>query len=126
MIDDSPLRIDTHHPDPGTVALTVTGDLDFETADELVDHAAPLITTGVRTIRLDVSGLDLCDSSGLSALIHVNQDAQRVGATFVITGVTMQLMRILEVTGLDTVLGVDPAPARREAPLATHGRIDAV
>jgi anti-sigma B factor antagonist len=116
MIDDSPLRIDTTHPDRTTVALTVSGDLDFETADELVGHAGPLITSGVRMICLDLSGLDICDSSGLSALIHVNQDAQRVGAAFVITGITAQLSRILEVTGLDTVLGTavdaDHASAR--------------
>lgn len=114
MIDDSPLRIDAHRPDRSTVALTVAGDLDFDTADELVAHAERLLTSEIRTICLDLSGLEICDSSGLSSLIHVSQDARRLGVAFVIAGVTPQLRRILEVTGLDTVLGVARVPAGRQ------------
>ncbi len=44
----------------------------------------------------------------------MSQDARRAGATFEITGVTPQLRRILEVTGLDTVLGTAPAPATHD------------
>ncbi|GAB7038507.1 MULTISPECIES: STAS domain-containing protein [Catenuloplanes] len=105
MIDDSPLRIHTSHPDKATVVLSLFGDLDFDTAEELVDQATRALTPAIRAICLDLSGLYICDSSGLSALIHISQDARGTGATFTMTGITAQLRRILEVTGLDTVLG---------------------
>ncbi len=103
------------------MVLTVSGDLDFDTAEELVAHASQLLGAETGAICLDLSELYICDSSGLSALIHVSQDARRVGATFAITGVTNQLRRILEVTGLDTVLGTEPvrAPASRASKATT-------
>ncbi|MDR7274992.1 STAS domain-containing protein [Catenuloplanes atrovinosus] len=111
MIDDSPLRIDVSHPDPATALLSLAGDLDFDTAEELVDEAERALITEIRTLRLDLSGLYICDSSGLSALLHIHHDAREVGTDFEITGVTAQLRRILEVTGLDAVLGTTPAEA---------------
>ncbi|GAB7051625.1 STAS domain-containing protein [Catenuloplanes indicus] len=105
MIDDSPLRIHQSHPDKTTVILSLSGDLDFDTAEELVDHAGRALTPGISSLSLDLSGLYICDSSGLSALIHISQEARGLGATFAMTGITAQLRRILEVTGLDSVLG---------------------
>ncbi|MFE0007146.1 STAS domain-containing protein [Streptomyces erythrochromogenes] len=54
---------------------------------------------GLRDLRLDCAGLSAVDSSGLAALLMVRRLADKAGAGLHIDGRTVQLNRILEITG---------------------------
>ncbi len=98
-----PLRVEVVRDEPGTATLRVSGDLDFETNDELHRVAVRLIEEGRCRLRLDLSGLGLCDSSGLSALIELHRAAGLAGGWLRIDRPNPVLVRLLQRTGLDRV-----------------------
>jgi anti-sigma B factor antagonist len=94
------LTIEVSRPDAGHARLRLTGELDYDTAPELVAVAAGL--HGEQQLTIDLSGVGLCDSSGLSALLIVRRG---VGAIR-LTGVSPQIQQLLDRTGLTELLSV--------------------
>ncbi|GAB3808461.1 STAS domain-containing protein [Micromonospora zhanjiangensis] len=110
------LAIEVVRSGPETARLRLRGDLDFETAGSLVSAAATARGDGFRQLEVDLSGLGMCDSSGLSALIDIFKAGERTGGSVRLTDVGDQLRRLLHRTGLDDVLGVgEPSPEHRSA-----------
>ncbi|GHJ08404.1 hypothetical protein TPA0907_27710 [Micromonospora humidisoli] len=102
------LTIEVTRPDAGTARLRLTGDLDFDTAPELVEAAARVRADGHRALVIDLSGVGLCDSSGLSAFVVLRQG----GAGPVrLTGVNARLQQLLDRTGLAELLAGQEQPA---------------
>lgn len=99
-MSDQLLTIEATRLDAGHVRLRLTGDLDFDTAPELTAAAADLHGDEV---LIDLSGVSICDSSGLSALLVVQRNARVMH----LTGVSPQLQRMLDRTGLAELLTVD-------------------
>ncbi|RKN48566.1 STAS domain-containing protein [Micromonospora endolithica] len=99
------LTIEVTRLDAGRARLRLTGDLDYDTAPELTDLAAELRREGCQELEIDVTGVGLCDSSGLSAFLV----AHRAGTGPVrLTGVGPQLQQLLDRTGLAELLAVEP------------------
>ncbi|MFY1622244.1 STAS domain-containing protein [Micromonospora sp. WMMD723] len=102
------LTIEVTRLDAGTARLRLTGDLDFDTAPELIEAAAGVRADGHRTLIVDLGGVGLCDSSGLSAFVVLSQG----GAGPVrLTGVSTRLQQLLDRTGLAELLAVEEQPA---------------
>jgi anti-sigma B factor antagonist len=99
-MSDQLLTIEATRLDAGHVRLRLTGDLDYDTAPELTAAAADLHGDEV---LVDLSGISICDSSGLSALLVVQRSARVIH----LTGVSPQLQRMLDRTGLAELLAVD-------------------
>ncbi|MDO3704879.1 STAS domain-containing protein [Micromonospora sp. C28SCA-DRY-2] len=98
------LTIEVDRLDSGRARLRLSGELDFDTAPELVAATADLRRDGYRELLIDLAGVTLCDSSGLSALVV----AHRGDAAVVrLTGVGPQLASLLNRTGLTELLGVE-------------------
>ncbi|MDG9674370.1 STAS domain-containing protein [Micromonospora sp. DH14] len=97
---DQLLTIETTRLAAGHVRLRLTGELDYDTAPELIAAAAEL-RSGV-PVLVDLTGVTLCDSSGLSALLVVH----RAAGAIQLTGVSPQLQRMLDRTGLSELLAV--------------------
>ncbi|MET8277754.1 STAS domain-containing protein [Micromonospora sp. NPDC005174] len=97
------LTIEVSRPDADHVRLRLTGELDYETAPELVAAAADL--RGGQQVTIDLSRVGLCDSSGLSALLIV----RRVAGSIRLTGVSRQVQQLLDRTGLTELLSVQTA-----------------
>ena len=57
----------------GHARLRLTGDLDFDTAPELLDAATRARADGCPELTIDLVGLGLCDSSGLSAFLVLSR-----------------------------------------------------
>ncbi|MFJ1566434.1 STAS domain-containing protein [Streptomyces erythrochromogenes] len=100
------------------VRVELSGDLDHLHADRLIGAVDRLLAAhpGLRDLRLDCAGLSAVDSSGLAALLMVRRLADKAGAGLHIDGRTVQLNRILEITGtLDhlTAPGAGAQPLRR-------------
>ncbi|MGC5311002.1 STAS domain-containing protein [Micromonospora zamorensis] len=99
-MSDQLLTIETTRLDAGHVLLQLTGELDYDTAPELTAAAADLSGDEV---LIDLTGVSLCDSSGLSALLVVQRSARALR----LTGVSPQLQRMLDRTGLTELLAVE-------------------
>jgi anti-anti-sigma factor len=87
---------------PRMATVGITGDLDYETADDLVDVASKLITadTGVRDLHLDFSTTAFLDSAALSALLLLHRRASQAGIGLHLDNRPPFLDRVLQVTGL--------------------------
>ncbi|MEV4711388.1 STAS domain-containing protein [Micromonospora sp. NPDC049374] len=93
------IEVDRH--DAGKAELRLTGDLDFDSAPELIDVVATLRRDGYQQFVIDLSGVGMCDSSGLSAFVV----AYRGGSVPLrLTGVNPTLRQLLDRTGLAELL----------------------
>jgi anti-anti-sigma factor len=99
------LHIDASCPLPGTVQVTVTGEIDLSTADIL--HAGLLGVLSARQphrIEVDLAGVTFMACAGLTALVAAGQAAARIGCPLRITNPQPIVRRILDLTGLLDVL----------------------
>lgn len=95
-----PLPTDRH-------VLVVQGDLDLATAHELTSAAAPLVADarlGDPALRLDLAGVTFLDSTGVGALLEVHSSAVAGGGRVEVISMSPVVERVLELTGLLTVL----------------------
>lgn len=62
-------------------------------------------------LELDISGLTFLDSSGISALLQVKSDLQADGHDLILISPTNSVRRVLEITGLLGVFGLEEGSA---------------
>ncbi|MFF3869335.1 STAS domain-containing protein [Micromonospora sp. NPDC001898] len=103
------LTIEVTRSEAGRARLRLTGELDFDTAPELTATAEELRRDGCHELEIDLDGVGLCDSSGLSALVVIHR---RGSGPTRLTGVRGQVQRLLDRTGLSEVLAADADDAR--------------
>ncbi|MFI7388486.1 STAS domain-containing protein [Streptomyces sp. NPDC049813] len=106
----SPLRI-AHNTTATGPVLHVNGELDYEHARALREHAQRCALAPEVRLTIDLSGLQFCDSTGLSTLLAVLHHAQAAGSDLTLTAVPADTLRILTSTGLDQVFTLQPAAA---------------
>ncbi len=87
----------------GCTILSVTGELNLESAHQFTSPVGALATAGPRLrLVLDLAGLTWWDSSGLAALIIAGQQVSaRPGARMVVAGLPGHLVQRLQGAGLD-------------------------
>jgi anti-sigma B factor antagonist len=64
---------------------------------------------GVRNIILDLHHVNYCDSSGLSAILMGNKLCKNALGTFVISGMNVNVQRVITISQLDKVLMICPS-----------------
>ncbi|MER7459615.1 STAS domain-containing protein [Micromonospora sp. NPDC126480] len=104
------LTIEVSRLDAGRARLRLTGELDYDTAPDLVAAAAQLRREGHRDLLVDLDGVEICDSSGLSALVVMHRDGTGVVR---LCGVRPHLRGLLDRTGLLELLTVEHAADER-------------
>ena len=82
--------------------LRVAGEIDAHTAPRL---AAALDASG-SSIRLDLSGVEFVDSSGLRVLIDAHQRLDEAGGALRLVSPSDPVRRLLEISGVDGYLTV--------------------
>lgn len=87
----------------GPYAVRVVGDLDMETVRAFVDGVRGAWTDVTRTVSVDVERVTFFDSSGLKGLLQL----RRTGVDIRLVNVTEPVQRILDLTGLGCLFGVD-------------------
>ncbi|MET9436425.1 STAS domain-containing protein [Streptomyces sp. NPDC006551] len=120
--------------EPGSVVLTLRGELDHDTADTLraaleegngtAEATGPPVTGAdppdrpVRAGRIvvDCSALTFCDSSGLNVLLRARLRALESGGSVELAGLRPPVARMFEITGAMSVFRVyeDVAEARAD------------
>ncbi|MFH7595738.1 STAS domain-containing protein [Streptomyces racemochromogenes] len=106
----------TYSASHGTVRVELSGDLDHLHADLLLEAVDEVLTVhaGLDHLRLDCAGLSAVDSSGLAALLMVRRRTGEAGVDLHLDARTVQLDRLLEVTGtLEYLLAPAAGPQAR-------------
>jgi anti-anti-sigma factor len=87
---------------PGSASLRVTGDLDYETIDELVNTTSQLLgrQVGLTDLHLDFSGLTFLDSAALSGLLLLRRRTSEAGVVLHLDNRPSFVDRVLHVTGV--------------------------
>jgi anti-anti-sigma factor len=93
--------------DGDDLVVTIIGELDITTADEVLTVAKRAVKAAVGAKRLvvDVAGTTFADSMGLAALLQMRYAANNHGLPMRLRNLTQQLTRVLEVSGLASVFG---------------------
>jgi anti-anti-sigma factor len=87
---------------PRSACLRLTGDLDYESIDELVDTASQLLAEqgDLVDLHLDFSELTFLDSAALSGLLLIHRRTSHSGVELHLDHRPPFLDRVLQATGL--------------------------
>ncbi|HYZ93624.1 MAG TPA: STAS domain-containing protein [Actinomycetota bacterium] len=84
------------------------GSCDLATIPDLRQALQPLGPPEVMELVLDVSRLEFCDSTGLGTMLGALRRMREGGGEFAIAGASGTILRLLEITGLDSVVPLVP------------------
>jgi anti-sigma B factor antagonist len=110
---DEALRIEPV-ADSGGRLFRLTGYLDLSTVDLLRETVGPACGSG-EDVRLDLSGLTFCDSTGVGALVWLYRRASAGAGRLVVYAPRKAVRDVLRISGVDRVipvLGADALPVR--------------
>jgi anti-anti-sigma factor len=92
----------------GVVCLSVSGEVDIGTVDQLRDAIGEILGEhGVSGLLLDFGALHFLDSSGIAALVAGYHAARERGVGFGVLNCRGTVRNVLEVTGVYEVLTAD-------------------
>lgn len=94
-----------------TVVTLHVEKLDSNISPALKSQFVLLNAEGVRNVIVDLAVTKYCDSSGLSAILVGNRLAKEANGTFVITGLQNSVMKLIQISQLDSVLNILPSVA---------------
>lgn len=99
--------------DEGIALLALDGELDLATAGKVDLAVEQLVTSGLRLVVLDLSGLRFCDSTGLGALLRASRRVRAEGGTCIVAGARGEVRRVLAMTRTERAVTVvdDVQPA---------------
>jgi anti-anti-sigma factor len=78
-------------------------------APQLKSELVILNNEGFRNIVLDLADVNYIDSSGLSALLVGNRLCKDAGGTFVLTGLTPHIQKLIKISQLEPILNIVPS-----------------
>ena len=101
MSDD--FDVQTEMVPGGAVVVRVAGELDLASVPRLEDALA---TVCADPTVIDLSECTFLDSSGVRALTSADRELSEAGRRFAVVTSDPGLLRVLEITGVDTMLAV--------------------
>jgi anti-anti-sigma factor len=87
----------TTERDGELLTVTVRGEIDAHTCEELAGRLDTELVDGVTSLVVEAAGIDFVDSSGLRVLVKA---ANRLDGTITVRGANDTFRRLLEITGL--------------------------
>jgi anti-sigma B factor antagonist len=94
----------------GVPVLTVGGEIDVATSPELHERLSTLIEFGPPLVVVDLTDVSFIDSTGLGVLVGAVKDVRAGGGDLRLVVTRPQILKLLELTGLDTVFSVTSSP----------------
>lgn len=104
-MDRADLRVSVLHGGDETV-VSVAGELDMSTADQLSTTVNEELRQGPGRIVLDLAGLTFCDSLGLGTLVVLSRTARIQQAYLLLRNPSPFFNRMLDVTGVRQGLNI--------------------
>lgn len=90
--------------DGATTTMTVVGEIDVNTCGQLQDA---LVAAIGQHVALDLTGVGFIDSSGLRSVISGQRQITEAGGSLKIVALSSPARRLLEITGLLELFGVE-------------------
>ncbi|MER7519266.1 STAS domain-containing protein [Streptomyces sp. NPDC126499] len=103
---ETAVTLRTHHTETGAAVCTIVGDLDFDTLAAVQEGLTDLVDERPPALVVDLAQVGFCDSSGLNLLLRTRAAAVAAGTELRLAGVAPAVMRVLELTGADTVFSL--------------------
>jgi anti-sigma B factor antagonist len=107
MTDDL-LQVRSERIDDRVTVLTVTGELDRDSADVLGTAAEDAVEEGASRLVLALGALTFCDSSGLRLLVELHKRTADRGGSLHLADVRPPVATVLHVVNLHRMLAVHP------------------
>lgn len=96
---------------PGQTILVLHGELDTATESRLRNVAmVQLGVSGLAKLGLDLADITFLDSSGISVLVDLRNQANDRGIDLKILAVSQRAARVLTIVGLAEAFGIPPNP----------------
>ena len=95
--------------DDKTVVLRVQGEIHATTAPEFSERLNEAIATGKTGVILDLTGVEFIDSTGLSVLLNGLRRVTRSRGTMVLACANPTVLRLFEITKLDSTFEILPS-----------------
>jgi anti-sigma B factor antagonist len=86
--------------------MTIRGSLDINSAPALADEIDKLVATQPSKVVVDLSQLDLIDSSGVAALVKIYKKVREGGGAIRFTGARDQPLAIFKLLRMDKVFNL--------------------
>jgi anti-anti-sigma factor len=99
------LHVAVHHESDHTV-VAVAGRVFYDTVDPLHAALTPLLDTDRPRIVVDMSGVEICDSSGLNLFARSHHTATARGGWLRLAGLRPIVRRAVDATNLDRLLSI--------------------
>jgi anti-sigma B factor antagonist len=94
------------------LCVAVTGEVDAYTAPEMRAQLLDAMRLNPVVI-VDLSAVTFMDSQGLAALLRARQEAESSGGRLRLEGVPSRILRLLQLTRLDSVFTIDSVSTER-------------
>ncbi|MEW2426044.1 STAS domain-containing protein [Streptomyces nigra] len=93
-----------------TITVAAFGELDLDSVDDLREIVGRCLEVpGVRRLVVNMSQVTFCDCAALGALMEARETTLRRRMSFELTDVKEPIvMRLLTLTGIDAVFGLNP------------------
>lgn len=101
------LRLDVSQRGEWSI-VEVGGEVDVATAPRLREQLISLVGDGRYRIVVSLEAVDFIDSTGLGVLISGLKRVRTHGGEFAVVCNEPRIMKVFEITGLDTVFNVVP------------------
>lgn len=89
-----------------SVVISFSGDIDLEFSGDVRTILMESAPRG-RSIIVDLSGVEVIDSSGIASLLEAFQNARKKGKAFIIAAVNPSVMRVFKLARLETVFAIE-------------------
>jgi anti-sigma B factor antagonist len=111
-----------HDRDRDILVLRADGDLNSESADQMVRQLEEMIASGLRRMIIDFSKLDYISSMGIGKLIGVNRRLKEVGGDIRLAGVGGMMAKVLELVHLNKIFAMFPDVEQARLSFGTTGK----
>jgi len=110
MAFDAPNFDLTEEPlDDSSVVIRVAGEIHATTAPEFSERLNAAIADGKTGVILDLTGVEFIDSTGLSVLLNGLRRVTRVRGSMVLACANPTVLRLSEITKLDSTFDIVPS-----------------
>jgi anti-sigma B factor antagonist len=90
-----------------TFVVSVTGEADMETAQEIEQELQDVLRLGGRSVAVDLAEVGFIDSTALGLLLRYKPRFEALGGDLVLVSDDRRILRTLEITGLDRIFRIE-------------------
>jgi anti-sigma B factor antagonist len=105
MTDDASFEVTESEPN-GVPVLNARGEIDVATAPEFHEALAEMISHTPQLVIVNLTDVSFIDSTGLGVLVGALRDVRTTGGDLRLVVTQPQIIKLLELTGLDNVFEI--------------------